>query len=496
MASLTPRLRRSALLCVGVSIVLLLGTSSVVYADIDLSGTAATDQTAATSSEVVAPLIAPQPASVNGQSVGQLTTDIMSADETDAPYDLQIYTSTGSGTSALTGVVTDSATGSVLPGASVTMQASAGGSATTVTADANGGFAFVNIPVGTSGTPYTLNVSAQGYGSYSVTNQTYQPDTTYETTAELTTSAQSYDASQIATQGAQVTSAAGDLAPYTSYRRPPPTIKVAMYTHGANCTRGSSTYTVKTFPFRFYSLHVAVGEISTAWHHVPWKSVALAITNYAWYFKRHPPAPDYNVDNTTAFQCFLPGVSIPTVWHGWMNEVLQSHFANSSGDTHITQYRAGSYECTDPNFPQNGDKLSQQGARAKYNLCGVTYYQDIDNYYYVGSFANSTTPPIPNTSYSRPSGAVKLTFPAQVQDSSGHTSNVGWTYTVEKFETNLPTPHWIIIYQKGWSNSSRSVPTSFTYGTSHCYQYRVKASNPIGSSSYGSFNNGNAICPG
>jgi hypothetical protein len=340
-------------------------------------------------------------------------------------------------------------------------------------------------------------VTAAGYGSYSVTNDIYQPDTTYETTVDLTTSAQSYDASQVASQGTQVTSASGSLGPYTSFRRPPPTIKVAMYQQNSSCAPASSSFTVKNWPFRFYAVHTAAGEIDTQWHHVAWKSVALAISNYAWYFKRHPPASNYNVDNTTDFQCFKPFRKVATYWHGWLNEILGTkHFANSSGDTKITQYRAGNYECTDPAFPQNGDILSQQGARARDNLCGVSYYGDIDNYYYTGSLADNTGPPVPNTSFSRPSGAVTLNFPSQVGDSSGHTSNVGWTYEVDRYDTNLPTPHWIIIYKKGWENSSRSVPTSFTYHISGCFRYRARVTNPVAVSSYASFNGDNCISPG
>jgi Carboxypeptidase regulatory-like domain len=142
------------------SVAMLCGQSTIVMAatapaETDLSGQLASDQSATTGSEIVTPMITPQATSVNGQPLGTLTTDVMASDEVDAPYDLQVFTSTGSGTSALTGVATDDATGSIIPGASVTLQPSAGGSASTVTTDANGGFAFANIPAARQVLPTT-----------------------------------------------------------------------------------------------------------------------------------------------------------------------------------------------------------------------------------------------------------------------------------------------------------------------------------------------------
>src|SRR6266851_6393932 len=141
--------------------------------EIDMLGPAISDQTPSGGSEVVDIVTAPPATSVNGQPPGTLSTSILSPDYTDSPYDLQVYTSTGSGTAAVTGVVTADSAGAIA-GASVTLQPSAGGTATTVTSGTNGGFAFVNIPVDpTTGTAYTLTVSAQGYGTYTVANDTY-----------------------------------------------------------------------------------------------------------------------------------------------------------------------------------------------------------------------------------------------------------------------------------------------------------------------------------
>jgi Carboxypeptidase regulatory-like domain len=470
------------------------GPSSASPTETDVPGSVASDQTPPATSEVVDTVTAPSPTSVNGQPAGTLSTTILQPEDVDSPYGLQVYTSTASGTAAITGAVIGSS--GVVAGATVTLQPSAGGSAITVTTDANGGFAFVNIPVDSTGTPYTLTVSASGFGPYTVANDTYQPDTTYDTTVGLTSSTQTYDAFTLASQGTQNTSAAGSLSPYTSFHRPPPTLLVAMYAQNG-CARAGSSYKVNRYPWRFYSLHVAASELPHSWPGVTVRANMLAQTNYAWYFKRHPPSSSYNVDNTTDYQCFQPWRSVPTRWHSWLDTVLQSSFLNSSGDTKLTQYRAGNYRCSDSNYPQNGNILSQWGSLALYQQCGYSAYKDIDNYYYVGSFGDNTTPPVPNTSYSRPSGAVKLNFPSQVNDGSGNTSDVGWTYEVDDFIITPPNGgYWNVIYKKGWQWSSRQVPTSWTRNTPNCYQYRVKAINPVGSSKYASFNGGNPICPG
>jgi hypothetical protein len=480
------------------------GPSSSDPTEIDMLGPVISDQTPSGGSEVVDIVTAPPATSVNGQPAGTLSTSIQSPDYTDSPYDLQVYTSTGSGTAAVTGVVTADSTG-VVAGALVTLQPSAGGTATTVTSGTNGGFAFVNIPVDPSGTPYTLSVSAAGYGSYTVVNDTYDPDTTYMTTANLTSSAQSFDAS-LASQGSQTTGS-GDFPPYVSFRRPPPAIEVALQplvTTGPNqCASAGSTYAIKNYPFRFYALHVTKPEIGTSYPKAAVRANMLAITNYGWYFKRHPAGSNYNVTNTTSFQCFKPWVSVPTKWTGWIDGVLQSHYRNGpNADILITSFNnsAGTasncFGSTQTSYRNNGT-LWQDGSRYQVVNGCYSIYQDVDNWYYgkFGSFADSTTPPVPMTSYSRPSGKVTLNFPSEVTDGSGHISKVGWRYIVDKYDPSRGL--WLTVYDKGWDWSSRSVPTSFTYNPSgNCYRYRAKANNPAGTTQWASFNNDHVICPG
>ena len=487
------KLSRAAMILIGTG-ALLIGPPAAVSAsaatppvEIDLSGPVASDQTPAIGSLITDDLVTtPAATSVNGDSTAGLTSSQVSRYYIDSPDQLQAYTSTESGTSAVTGVVVGNS--DVVPGATVTLTPSSGGSATTVTTDSNGGFAFVDIPVGSSGTAYTLTVAAPGYGSYTVTNDTYIPDLTYEMTVNLSAGSQSYDASQSVSQGTQNTSASGSLGPYTSFHRPPPVITVAMYKQGAACTP-SGSYTVKKYPFGYYALETTASEIVHGWPEAVVRANMLAVTNYAWYFLRHPPNSTYNVDDTTDFQCFETWQKVPTSWSGWLSGVLGDSALLKSGDTEITQFRAGNKKCSDPAFPQNGDVLSQWGSYWLNKYCGYSYYKDIDSYYYTGTFASNTIPPVPNTSYSRPSGAIKFNFPSQVSDGNGHTSNVAWKYTLEVY-LSQPAAGWYRIYDKGWDWQSRSIPTSYTHNVGGCFPYRVSATSPVGTSRYASFNGG------
>ena len=143
------KLSRAAMILIG-TCALLLGPPVAVSAatlpvEIDVSGAVASDQTPAIGSLITDNLVTtPAATSVNGGSTAALTSSQVSRYYIDSPDQLQAYTSTDSGTSAVTGVVVG--TSDVVPGATVTLKPSSGGSSTTVTTDSNGGFAFVNMP--------------------------------------------------------------------------------------------------------------------------------------------------------------------------------------------------------------------------------------------------------------------------------------------------------------------------------------------------------------
>ena len=88
--------------------------------------------------------------------------------------------------------------------------------------------------------------------------------------------------------------------------RVPPTIKVGIFDQVNGCQTGNFQQ-ARNYPWRFYVIHVSVGEIDTNWHKVAWKADTAAEQNFAWYFKRHPAASSYDIGNTSSsWQCFKP----------------------------------------------------------------------------------------------------------------------------------------------------------------------------------------------
>lgn len=130
-------------------------------------------------------------------------------------------------------------------------------------------------------------------------------------------------------------------------------------------------------------------------------------------------------------------------------------------------------------YPKDGNKLSQQGARARDDLCGVNDWRAIIHYYYTGTVANSQLPPRPNTSFSQIPGGITFTFPSQVSD-QGNVSNVGWRYQVDAYIYYPQEDHYYRtkVYNKGWDSQTRDIPTTWTYQVGQCWRYRARAWNP------------------
>jgi hypothetical protein len=87
----------------------------------------------------------------------------------------------GAGNASVQGSVTD-ATGAVIPGAAVTLTDNATRVKRTVTADSSGQYVFPNIPVGT----YTLDVTSNGFQSYSRTNMVLEVGSAISANVTLT----------------------------------------------------------------------------------------------------------------------------------------------------------------------------------------------------------------------------------------------------------------------------------------------------------------------
>jgi hypothetical protein len=221
------------------------------------------------------------------------------------------------------------------------------------------------------------------------------------------------------------------------------------------------------------------------------KAVAQAIQSYAWYTRRfrETAAGGADVNNTTEYQCFKPHVRVRRSFRRWVNDILNERIVENAR-VQNTEYRAGTYNCVESGLhAQNGNVLSQLGAKARDELCGVDDWRNLDEYYYTGTVQEGLAPPRPQTSFDRVSGGVQFQFPSNVG-----TSHVGWRYVVE--QTTSTAGVWAIIHNRGWSERQRTVPTSFTHRTAFPATYRAKACNRVGCSAYASFNGGDPISPG
>lgn len=457
----------------------------------DDPGPTEADQAPSTGSDVQTVPAAPTPMTPSGSApAGSYTTELWSEEETAAEEGLRVVSSTNSGTFALTGVVLNDATGQPISGATVQLNNVATGTGTlATTSDTRGGFSFMNVPPRPTATG-ALVVSKSGFGSYEVYNTLYAVNEQYQTTVELNGTAQRYNDSVM---GARAPATSGATYPtYDSYRRVPPQLRVAIYPQDAFCARvAGSSYVAKRYPWRFYILHTLVAEIDTSFPQAAVKATAAWIQNYAWAELRNPiRAPlGADVDNTTTFQCFKPERQIPRSWRTFVDDILDERIARANDTILQTPYKRGASICFgDTDHPQDGNDGSQLGAKAQVLSCGVTDWRTITHYYFTGTVRPGRVPPVPKTSFSRPgSGRIQFNFPARVTN-----SNVGWRYRLER---NTSTG-WRVIYDRGWSWVSRTVPTTHTYTPpAGCYRYRVRTSNPVGVSAYASYNGGACIGP-
>lgn len=479
--------------------VLLLGWAPAAAED-DLGGPPAPDQSAPTSSQADTTAATPSPVVVTG-TVDTKMAEKWDSSETGGFKDLVVLSTTPTGTFSLSGLVLQAAGGSPVASATVSLKRTGGSSnVASATTNADGAFAFAGVPA-PAGVTFDLEVVAAGFGSVNVTHQGLVAGETYEQTIYVETGARTDDAS-VLSRGATYLASSAALA-YASDRRSPPQIRIGMYAQAIDCSASGPSYSVQTFPWRFYLLHVEAGELNSNWQGAAFKVNFASAQNYAWYYVQHPKSSTYDLTNTTSSQCFKPNRAIPTSWRRLVGgpanafDPLENRLAEAAGGAiKATEYRAGTYNCVESLYPKNGNKLSQQGSRARYDQgCGDTSWQGIFNYYFTGSVEAQSAPPLPNTSWEPVVGGVKLSFPAQV-GSGSLASNVGWRYQVDACMPDAAKPpcSWVTIYDRGWSSSRNTVPTSFTYSTALCLPYRTRAHNPSGWSGYATF--GGGVCPG
>lgn len=462
-----------------------------IAADTDFNGPLEPDQTAPSVNVAIEAPATPVPVEVVTTSPKfEYSTVLAEAEELDSPNNVRVISSTPAGSAAVTGVVVNGDNGAGVVGATVVLEhpdpttAELVEAARTVTSQ-GGVFAFTDIPAAVGGTTYQLKITDPLFGDYYLANDTYEPDTTYELTASLTSDVQWYDESTSATQVAPA--ALSSNSGYDSNYRVPPSILVGKFNQTSNCAKSGTSYVATRYPWKFYLLHVAVAEIDTRWNSAAWKANADVEQNYAWAHRIHPDSGNYDIDNTTSNQCFRPERKIPTSnWRTWVPDVLDERVQDSSGNIAETGYRAGTYSCSETAYPANGNLLSQNGSRALDNNCGYSSHQAIVEYYYTYTVDNGAPPPRPDTSATPISQGVRLNFPAHVAGSNDH---VGWHYQVDAKIGG----RWVTIYDGGWDSNSRTVPTAFNYKTTQCLAYRANASNPVGTSAYATFG---TVCPG
>ncbi|MDQ4126012.1 MAG: carboxypeptidase-like regulatory domain-containing protein [Actinomycetota bacterium] len=469
-------------------------------------GPLAIDQTPATARDVAVPApAAPIPVSADGV-VGSFTTELWSPQETGAERGLRVVNSTDADTAAVTGIVLNEDTRDAVAGATVQLYdpcptcygpESAGAAGTTAgavvvqtTTDSNGAFAFKDVPPAPD---LDLTVSASNYGLYTVKRTSYYRNEYYETTVELESQPQTYDDKASKSESTAFAAASG--SGYDSHARVPPFITVAIRPTDQLCAPSGNASRARRYPWRYYVLHTLAGEIDQRWRREANRAVGAAIQNYAWYHRIRGGTAQLgaDVDNTTRFQCFKRFKQIPGSWRDWVEDVLDERIV-SNDQIHLTQYRAGVYTsgCSDPNYPQDGNILSQEGARKRDNDCGVDDWRNLDEYYYTGGVTNGGIPPRPQTSFSRSGGLITFNFPSRVSS-----SHVGWRYQVERFQPTGDQAGWHVICDTEWSWRQRTVPTSCSYrpGAGHDYRYRARANNPVDWSAYASFNNDMPIAP-
>jgi hypothetical protein len=434
---------------------------------------------------------APQAMSPTGiVSPTTYTTENWTADETGTPDGLGVVATTATGTSAISGVALDAATNQPLPGATVSLSSA---TTTTTTTDANGSYAFINMPSAS----YAVTLNAPGYGTYTVNNESLAPNEHYELTSALDTMAQTFDAS---TSASAQNGSAGS-APGTSYSqtRVPPSVNVGVYPLAADCSRASNSFSVVNYPWKYYLLRVAKSEVLVNHYNQVGQKAFLALAqNYGWFHKTLGGV--YDIENSTNRQCFRNWATVPASWRTWVNDVLDERVVSPSSQLYETHYLAGTFpppRCPDPapGQGQNGTyasqwtiKLLSEGGNANAGCFGRTDWRSIVTYWYPAGtqVVGGLRPPVPVTSFTTGSGKIYFHFTARQ-----YGANTAWSFALR-----IRTPSgWAPLgkrvgwYSRTYSNgdctvSARSIANCLAYTPpdSECHRYAVVARNPVNDS--------------
>jgi hypothetical protein len=483
------------------------------------------------------PSAAPRPTGPSGQAPpGSYTTETWDPEEVNADKGLDVVTSTAPSTWALTGVVIRETDGTPISGASVTfyrdlnpmIMARPDDDAPlriSGTTDADGSFAFVNLPL--SGARYweTLTVAASGFGNYELQRMTNTADHTYQKTVELGASAQTYvEATQSVSGASRASFSAATAAGYVSHRYPPPSIRVGEYKPLLpNCeidlNNPPADYDVKRYPWDFYVLYVLDNEVSPTWPTEAIKAVGQAVHSYAWFHTVNPGRAKDGADvqnNSNQFQCFRHrNRKIDVAYRRVARTIFSHRVLDADNAIGEARHEAGDPGCN--SYPLQVNNLAQLGAKDWAEDCGLGdpgEWRDILNVYYSDPpipgrpgtgplhVADAFAPRRPNrVSYDNITagqGKIKFFFRTIAGNSAGRESAVGWAYQIDRCRT-FPCG-WSRVYgrpRSGFRRALPGVPTSATISApfSFCYSYRVRAWSPIGWSPYTYFRGGLPICP-
>jgi hypothetical protein len=482
------------------------------------------------------PSAAPRPRSPSGQApAGSYTTETWDPEEVNADKGLDVVTSTAPSTWALTGIVMRETDGTPISGATVTFYRDLNPLimarpdddpplTVTVTTDADGSFAFVNLPV--SGVRYweSLTVAATGFGNYELQRMKNTSGHTYQKTVELGASAETYvEATQSVGTASRASFSAATAAGYVSHRYPPPSIRVAEYKPlMSNCEidlDNPPAYNVRRYPWDFYVLHVLGNEVSSSWPTEAIKAVGQAVHSYAWFHTVNPGRAIGGADvqnNSNQFQCFRhKNRKIDVAYRRVARTIFSHRLLDANNAIAEARHEAGVAGCN--SYASQTNNLAQLGAKDWAEDCGLGdpgEWRDILNVYY-------SDPPIPNVPGTGPlhvadafaprrpnrvsydnitagQGNIKFFFRTIAANSAGRESAVGWAYQIDRCRT-YPCG-WSRVYgrpRSGFRRAIGGVPTSVTINDplSFCYSYRVRAWSPIGWSPYTYFRGGLPICP-
>jgi hypothetical protein len=493
------------------------------------------------SSPEMAP-VAPVAASPNGVAdPATYTSETWAPEETDTNKQLAVIASTAAGTTAVTGLVTDEATGDPISGAAVAMNYLDGSGverSVSTTSGALGGYAFVNMPPAT----YTVSFAAAGHGTLTFTNDSYEADQTYELTAPLSTEAETYDATTGPETDNDVTP---DWPPTAgtafSYVLPPPSIRIAVlpiiprndplviqnskYACGADRKYNASVDPIQTHSMFYYLARVAYEEIrGESYNGVALDAFSSISGNFAWYHVTQPatfdvmntgglPRPNEGAVGRYSFQCYGPkkggkvlrklrdNIVAAMKWHfagtvaGHASPIYETHFARGSAGLCTNGWWANN-----PTPPGQASQLGMGPLAADLGCLGNpstgdmrSPWQRVVSVYYppcagpYGCFRKNASAPTPKvwiTSATAADGSATkvLHFESRAKDQTGVSKLVGWHYIVRKYYVDATDGH-----PAGWSTFKVFPYNGNKLEISSCGAYQVQGMNPAGGSAWTQF---------